>query len=136
MPLPLSGFGALRKLWVFLTPPLQLLVVLLTGQDAIVNGLGGSLTENHLVFCIIIKALGRRVLELKSLGSHRYVILLSICLAFAEEGLIEDYAGFDLFDPDGYFGILQGFAGIPDLGHLHGLDLLPQVLVSPVHHPA
>ena len=78
MPLPLSGFGALRKLWVFLTPPLKLLVVLLTGQDAIVNGLGRSLTQNHLVFGIIIKALGRRVLELKSLGSHRDVIVLSI----------------------------------------------------------
>jgi len=88
MPLPISGFGALRKLWVFLTPPLQLLVVLLTGQDAIVNGLGRSLTQNHLVFGIIIKALGRRVLELKSLGSHRDVVLLSVCLAFAEEGLI------------------------------------------------
>lgn len=87
--LPLSGFGALGELRVFLTPPLRLLlVVLLAGQDAIVNGLGRSLTQDHLVFGIVIKALGRRVLELKCLGSHRDVILLSVCLAFAEEGLI------------------------------------------------
>ena len=79
VPLPLSRFGALGEFWVFLTPsPLQLLVVLLTGQDAIVNGLGRSLTQDHLVFGIIIKALSGRVLELKSLGSHRDVIVLSI----------------------------------------------------------
>jgi hypothetical protein len=43
--LPLSGFGALGELRVFLTPPLRmLLVVLLAGQDAIVDGLCRSLT--------------------------------------------------------------------------------------------
>ena len=69
--LPLSGFGALRELRVFLTTPLRLLlVVLLAGQDASVNGLRRSLTQDHLVFGVVIKALGRWVLELKSLGSH------------------------------------------------------------------
>ena len=79
VPLPLSGFGALGELRVFLTlSPLQLLVVLPTGQDAVVNGLGRSLTQDHLVFGIIVKALSGRVLELKSLGSHRDVVILSI----------------------------------------------------------